>query len=84
VTTALVGPLEPGDWLLVFLGDARERIDATRAAEVNSALNLVLGAMQGLDASGDAGFWLAHQAAWDSFHAWKRLCSGSVTPSVSH
>ena len=29
----------------------------------------------------DAGFWLAHQAAWDSFHAWKRLCSGSVTPS---
>ncbi len=29
----------------------------------------------------DAGFWLAHQAAWDSFHAWKRLCSSSVTPS---
>ena len=58
VTTVLVGPLEPGDWLLVFLGDARERIDATRAAEVNSALDLVLGAMQGFDASGDAGFVL--------------------------
>jgi addiction module HigA family antidote len=21
----------------------------------------------------DAGFWLAQQAAWDSFRAWKRL-----------
>ncbi|WP_084360819.1 HigA family addiction module antitoxin [Hydrogenophaga palleronii] len=21
----------------------------------------------------DAGFWLGQQAAWDSFHAWKRL-----------
>lgn len=30
----------------------------------------------------DAGFWLAQQAAWDSFHAWKRLSSGPV-PSVS-
>jgi addiction module HigA family antidote len=23
----------------------------------------------------DAVFWLAQQAAWDSFHAWKRLCA---------
>ena len=61
VTTALVGTLAPGDWLLVFLGDARERIDATRAAEVNTALDLVLGAMQGFDASGDAGFTLPSQ-----------------------
>ena len=29
----------------------------------------------------DAGFWLARQSAWDSFHAWKRLCSSSATPS---
>ena len=35
-----------------------KRIDADRAAEVNSALDLVLGAMQGFDASGDAGFVL--------------------------
>jgi hydrogenase expression/formation protein HypC len=61
VGTALVGPLEAGDWLLVFLGDARERITADRATEVNSALNLVLGAMQGFDASGDAGFVLPSQ-----------------------
>jgi plasmid maintenance system antidote protein VapI len=27
----------------------------------------------------DAGSWLAQQAAWDSFHAWKRLSSASAT-----
>ena len=58
VNTALVGPVAPGDWLLVFLADARERIDADRAAEVNAALDLVLGAMQGLGADGEAGFTL--------------------------
>ncbi len=61
VNTALVGAVVPGDWLLVFLGDAREHIDADRAAEVNAALDLVLGAMQGLDADGDAGFALPSQ-----------------------
>jgi antitoxin HigA-1 len=30
----------------------------------------------------DAGFWLAQQAAWDSFHAWKRLSSASATPAL--
>lgn len=58
VNTALVGDVAPGDWLLVFLGDARERIDAERALEVNAALDLVLGAMQGQGADGDAGFEL--------------------------
>ena len=58
VNTALVGDVTAGDWLLVFLGDARERIDAERAAEVNAALDLVLGAMQGQGADGDAGFEL--------------------------
>ncbi|MFP8780046.1 HigA family addiction module antitoxin [Hydrogenophaga sp. RWCD_12] len=34
----------------------------------------------------DAGFWLTQQAAWDSFHAWKRLCARdtTATPSPSH
>ncbi|RJP70927.1 HigA family addiction module antitoxin [Hydrogenophaga sp.] len=27
----------------------------------------------------DAGFWLAQQAAWDSFHTWKRLCAVART-----
>jgi len=62
VNTALVGDTGVGDWLLVFLGDARERIDAERAAEVNATLDLVFGAMQGQHtdggAGGDAGFEL--------------------------
>lgn len=58
ITTALVGEVVPGDWLLVFLDDAREAIDADRAAEVNAALDLVLGAMQGLQVQEDAGFSL--------------------------
>lgn len=61
VNTALVGAVVAGDWLLVFLGDAREHIDADRAAEVNAALDLVLGAMQGLEVDGDAGFALPSQ-----------------------
>lgn len=54
VNTALVGEVAPGDWLLVFLDDARERIDAGRAAEVGAALDLVLGALQG-DTMPDTG-----------------------------
>ncbi|MGM9427407.1 HigA family addiction module antitoxin [Hydrogenophaga sp. MI9] len=34
----------------------------------------------------DAGFWLTQQAAWDSFHAWKRLCArdSAAVSSPSH
>ena len=31
----------------------------------------------------DADFWLAQQAAWDSFHAWKRLCPGLAVSVAS-
>jgi antitoxin HigA-1 len=31
----------------------------------------------------DAAFWLSHQAAWDSFHAWKRLCAPSAASASS-
>jgi hydrogenase expression/formation protein HypC len=61
VNTALVGKVAPGDWLLVFLNDAREQIDAVRALEINGALDLMVDAMQGSDASGDAGFLLPSQ-----------------------
>ncbi|MDE2604351.1 MAG: HypC/HybG/HupF family hydrogenase formation chaperone [Burkholderiales bacterium] len=47
VSTALIGEVAPGDWLLVFLDSARERISAARAAEVDATLDLVLGAMAG-------------------------------------
>ncbi|NML15729.1 HypC/HybG/HupF family hydrogenase formation chaperone [Azohydromonas caseinilytica] len=47
VDTALVGEVAAGEWLLVFLDAARERIDAQRAAEVNAALDLLAGALGG-------------------------------------
>lgn len=60
VDTALVGEPAVGDWLLVFLGSARERIDAPRAAEVNAVLEMLEAAMAGPDsgAAAEAGFTL--------------------------
>jgi hydrogenase expression/formation protein HypC len=55
VETALVGPCEPGEWLLTFLGSARERISAERAAEVNAALDLLASVMGHPGDAGDAG-----------------------------
>ncbi|MDD0839098.1 HypC/HybG/HupF family hydrogenase formation chaperone [Curvibacter sp. HBC61] len=65
VNTALVDGVATGDWLLVFLGDARERIDAARASEVNATLDLVLGAMRGEGGAGDAGFELPSRMSAD-------------------
>lgn len=58
VDTALVGDCAPGDWLLVFLGAARERIDAARAAEVNTLLDMVEGAARGQIDDNEPGFAL--------------------------
>ena len=41
VRTALVGDVRPGDWLLVFLDSAQERIDAARAAEIDATLAML-------------------------------------------
>jgi len=63
IDTALVGDCAEGDWLLIFLDAARERIDAARAAEVHAVLDLVQGAMNGeagfaADRADDPGFAL--------------------------
>lgn len=61
VATLLVGDCAPGDWLLVFLDDARSRLDAARAAEVDSALDLLQQALDGAaapDPLADPGFVL--------------------------
>ncbi len=39
IDTTLTGPLVAGQWVLTFLGAAREIIDAERAAQVSGALN---------------------------------------------
>lgn len=69
INTALVGTVVPGGWLLVFLDDARESIDADRAAEVNAALDLVLGAMQGAELPGDIDFALPSQMNTEQLRA---------------
>lgn len=47
IDTALVGACQAGDWLLVFLDAARERLDAARAAEIDATLALLEDALQG-------------------------------------
>lgn len=49
INTALVGVLQPGDWVLVFLDAAREHISPERAAEVNAVLDLVASSMVGVE-----------------------------------
>lgn len=57
VETLLVGDVEPGDWLLVFIDSARERLSAERAAEVDATLDLLADALGG-SALGEIGFQL--------------------------
>lgn len=60
VDTRLVGAVAAGDWLLVFQGAAREKLDATRAAEIESALGLLEAGLAGdtAGAAADPGFEL--------------------------
>jgi hydrogenase expression/formation protein HypC len=43
VCTTLVGPLEPGEWVLVHAGYAITKIDAQQAAETWALLNEMAG-----------------------------------------
>lgn len=56
VRTALVGDVAVGDWLLVFLDNAQERIAPERAAEIDAVLSLLQEALDGvpLDAADSA------------------------------
>ena len=49
IDTRLVGDTAcaPGQWLLVFQGAAREPLEATRAAEIDAALDLLEAALAG-------------------------------------
>ena len=61
IKTTLIGDCAVGDWLLVFIDDAREVISAGRGAEVNATLDLLQAVMDGgLSSSyaADAGFVL--------------------------
>lgn len=51
IDTMLVGEVEPGTWLLSFLGAAREVLDDNRAAQIDRALEGLAAAL-----AGEAGF----------------------------
>ena len=60
IDTRLVGDCARGDWLLVFQGAARERLDAQRAGEIDAALDLLEAGLVGDrdGAAADPGFEL--------------------------
>ena len=67
VSTLLVGDCVAGEWLLVFLNDARERIDAARADEVNATLDILQQVLEGGEGGGDPGFVLPSSARASAF-----------------
>lgn len=80
VRTMLLGDgLAPGDWLLVFLDNAIERLSPDRAAEICHTLALLAGAMAGQpsDPADDTGFDLPSR--WTT--AQLRAMSGQATPA---
>lgn len=58
VRTALVGGAVAGDWLLVFLDSAVERLSPARAAEIDATLALLEAALGGAPADGEPAFEL--------------------------
>jgi hydrogenase expression/formation protein HypC len=53
IDLSLTGPVEPGAWVLTFLGAAREVIAADEAARITAALDALRSVMRGGDV-GDA------------------------------
>lgn len=80
VGTRLVGPCAPGDWLLVFLDDARERLSAQRAAEIDAVLDLLGAALAGQQAAPqcDPGFALPSA---QPLHALRAFAGEPRTPA---
>jgi len=56
VDLRLVGSVEPDAWVLVFLGAAREILDAARAGEIDRALDALDAALRGDASAIDAAF----------------------------
>lgn len=54
IDTALVDTCTVGDWLLIFLDAARERLDAQRAAEIDSTLAMLEAALYGTPPAPDS------------------------------
>jgi hydrogenase expression/formation protein HypC len=83
VSTALVGEVVHGEWLLVFIDSAQERIDAQRAAEINATLDLLQTAMSGgpLDPADDAHAAFELPSRWST--AQLRTLSGASPQPIT-
>ncbi|MFO0336058.1 MAG: HypC/HybG/HupF family hydrogenase formation chaperone [Pseudomonadota bacterium] len=55
IDATLVAPVEPGEWLMTFLGHARQRLPADEAARIDRALD-ALDAIQRGESNLDAYF----------------------------
>ena len=78
VRTALVGDVVPGDWLLVFIDSAQQRLEPQRVAEIDATLDLLLAAINGGAQDSSAAFDLPSR--WST--AQLRALSGtSSTPT---
>ena len=81
IDTALVGACQAGDWLLVFLDAARERLDAARAAEIDATLALLEAALAGVPSAAAAAPAFVLPSALDA--AQLAALTGAVpTPST--
>lgn len=84
VSTLLVGDCAPGDWLLVFLDDARERIDDVRAAEIDSTLDLLQYALGGQSGGlGHPGFVLPSSMDVAAFALPSPACTAGAAPTTN-
>jgi hydrogenase expression/formation protein HypC len=77
----LVDACRDGDWVLVFQGAARERLEAARAAEIDAALDLLeRGLSDATDAAADPGFALPSAMSRDALVA----LFGAPPTNVTH
>lgn len=82
VRTALVGDVAPGDWLLVFIDGAQERLDAQRAEEISSTLDLLQQVLQGGPASDTAaGFELPSRWTTEQLRALSGAPAATPAPT---
>lgn len=80
VRTALVGDVAAGDWLLVFIDSAQERLDADRAQEITATLDLLQDALSGTPATAaDAAFALP--SSWTASQL--RALAGTPVPHAT-
>ena len=76
VRTALIGDVAIGEWLLVFIDTAQERIDVQRAREIDATLDLLQAVMDGAPVAANDAFELPSRWSADQL----RALSGASEP----